>query len=119
MSNDSPNGAAGPEFSPAMRALAGKRVRIAGYVAPPFRAEAEFLILTSTSSHICPYCNADGNNWPIDLVVVYPRETPPATTNSAPVTISGRLEIGAKLDPIMGMVSQLRLIDAVIEPARR
>ncbi len=116
---DSSNGSGGPEFSPSLRALAGKRVRITGYVAPPFRAEAEFLILTSTSAHICPYCNADGNNWPIDLVVVYPRDTPPTTKNTAPVTISGTLEIGPKLDSIMGMVSQLRLIDAVVEIAKR
>jgi len=107
----------GPEFSPLARSLAGKRVRISGYVAPPFRADAEFFILTRVAMHVCPYCNPD-ENWPIDLVVAYTSGALPESDHDATISVVGTLEIGPKLDTVTGMVSQLRLIDAVVDTAR-
>ncbi len=107
-----------PEFSPLAKSLAGKRVRISAYVAAPFRAEAEFLMLTRVSMHICPYCNSD-NNWPVDIIVAYTRGIIPAPNSAKPVIVTGVLEIGEKLDAVTGMVGQLRLIDATVEPMVR
>jgi len=109
------NSTQAPDFSPLARSLAGKRVRISAYVATPFRAEAEFLMLTRSSMHICPYCNSD-NSWPVDIIVAYTKGIIPAPNPAKPVIVTGVLEIGEKLDATTGMVSQLRLMDATIEP---
>ena len=105
-------------FSPAAQTLAGKRVRVEGYAAPPYRAEAGFFVLTRSPTHICPYCSAEPD-WPMDVVVVYPRGGVAGPGGTALVTVTGTLEIGSKPDAESGLASQLRLVDAVIEPARR
>jgi hypothetical protein len=105
-------------FSPAAQALAGKRVRVEGYAAPPYRAEAGFFVLTRTRTHICPYCNAEPD-WPMDVVVVYPRGGVAGPGGTSMVTVAGTLEIGSKPDAESGLASRLRLTDAVIEPAPR
>jgi hypothetical protein len=110
--------AQGAVFSPVARSLAGKRVRVVGYAAPPYRAEAGFFVLTQTSTHICPYCNSDPD-WPIDVIVVYPRDTAQAPRGTAPVAVEGTLEIGPRLDAESGLSSRLRLVDAVLDPGRR
>jgi hypothetical protein len=112
------SGSQGPEFSPLVRSLVGKRVRIVAYAAAPFRAEAEFMMLTRSSMHVCPNCNSD-NNWPVDIIVAYTKTVVPAPNPTSPISVSGTLELGAKLDPVTGMVSQLRLVDSVVEPTRR
>ena len=111
-------GAQGLKFSAAMQALAGKRVRVSGYAAPPLKAEAAFFVLQRTPMHVCAYCNPD-NDWPIDIAVVYSRDVLPTTDGTLPMTVVGTLEIGPKTDPATGFVSQIRLIDAVTEPVRR
>jgi hypothetical protein len=112
------SGSQGPEFSPLARALAGKRVRITAYAAAPFRAEAEFMMLTRSSMHVCPNCNSD-NNWPVDIIVAYTKGVIAAPNPTTQISVTGTLELGAKLDPVTGMVSQLRLVDSVVEPTRR
>ncbi len=112
------SGPQGASFSPLARSLEGKRVRIAAFAAVPFRAEAEFMMLTRSSMHVCPYCNSD-NNWPIDIIVAYTKGVAPVTNPTAPINVTGTLELGPKLDPVTGMVSQLRMIDSVVEPVRR
>jgi hypothetical protein len=111
-------GPQGPVFSVNAKSMAGKRVRVTGYVAPPFRAEAEFMILTRSPMHVCPYCTPD-NNWPIDIIVVIPRGPVPATNSAATLAVTGTLELGPKIDPVTGMTSQLRLMDAVIDTTLR
>jgi hypothetical protein len=106
------------KFSPAARALAGKRVRVEGYAAPPYRAEAGFFVLTRSPTHVCPYCIAEAD-WPMDVVVVYPRGGVAPAGGASLVSIAGTLEIGSKPDGESGLASQLRLVDAVIEPVRR
>ena len=106
------------KFSPAAQALAGKRVRVAGYAAPPYRAEAGFFVLTSAPTHICPYCIAQPD-WPIDVVVVYPRGGVAGPGGTSLVTVAGKLELGSKPDPESGLASHVRLVDAVIVPTPR
>ncbi len=108
--------AEGPAYAPATKSLAGKRVRIAGYAAPAYRAEAGFFMLTGSPKHVCPFC-VNGDEWPDDIVVVFTRGAPPAG-GSNPLAVTGTLEIGAKRDAETGLVSRVRLLDAVVEPAR-
>ena len=112
------NNVQAPEFSQLAKSLAGKRVRVSAYVAIPFRAEAEFMMLTRSSMHICPYCNSD-NNWPVDIIVAYTKGVIPTPDPSKQVIVTGVLEIGEKLDTITGMVSQLRLMNATVESVVR
>jgi len=111
-------GPQGPDYSPLAKSLAGKRVRIAAYAAAPFRADAEFMMLTRSTMHVCPYCNSD-NNWPIDIIVAYTKGVIPAPNPTSQISVTGTLELGAKLDPVTGMVSQIRLLNSVVELPRR
>ena len=43
------NSVLGLQFSEKLKSLSGKRIRIRGFMAPPLKAEAAFLILTSAT----------------------------------------------------------------------
>jgi hypothetical protein len=104
-------GVLGYEFSDRLKSLAGVGVAIAGYMAPPLKAESAFFVLTREPLAICPFCQSDAD-WPVDIVVVYLAEETPLVTAGAKVRVVGRLEIGSWTDPETGFVSQLRLRDA-------
>ena len=53
-----------------LKALAGHRVRMQGFMAPPLKAEAKFFVLTERPMALCPFCSSDAD-WPPDIVVVY------------------------------------------------
>ncbi len=104
-------GILGLQMSDKIRTLAGKPVEMAGYMAPPLKAEARFFVLTREPLSLCPFCNSDAD-WPADIVVVLLRdEIRFVQSNQAIVTV-GMLELGSKLDPQTGFVSQIRLVDA-------
>ena len=104
-------GVRGMEFSDRVRQLAGSAVGIAGYMAPPLKAESNFFVLSSEPLSICPFCESDAD-WPVDIVVIYLRHVAPLTSAGARVTVSGRLDMGSWSDPETGFVSLLRLMDA-------
>lgn len=110
-------GVLGLQYSETARAAAGKRVRVRGFAAPALKAEAGFFVLGRTPTSTCPYCNSDAD-WPLDIVVVYLRGEEKAPRGTLPVFAVGTLEIGSKTDPATGFVSQLRLVDAVVETAK-
>lgn len=105
-----------PEYSPLARRLAGARVRVTGHAAPAFRAEPSFFVMTRTPMHICPAETSD-DRWPADVLLVYTRDKPPAGGPET-IEVTGRLEIGSRVDPETGLASRLRLVDAVVAPAR-
>ena len=86
-----------------------------GYLAPPLKAEAGFLVLSAQPVAICPFCQSDAD-WPQDIVVVYPRDGGGWRFRSAAerVEVTGTLEVGSALDPRTGFVSQVRLVAAVV-----
>lgn len=104
-------GVRGLEFSDAALALTGRPVAIAGYMAPPLKAESRFFVLSSEPLALCPFCQSDAE-WPLDIVVVYLRDLATLAPAGARVLVTGRLETGSWTDPDTGFVSQLRVVDA-------
>jgi hypothetical protein len=105
------SGVLGLEMSDKLVALGGKPVEIAGFMAPPLKAEASFFVLTREPVSLCPFCNSDAD-WPSDIIVVYLRDGVRYIQTSRAITVSGTLEIGSKLDAKTSFVSLVRLIDA-------
>jgi hypothetical protein len=85
-----------------------------GYLAPPLKAEARFFVLSAQPVAVCPFCQSD-TDWPEDIVVVYVGSGGWRFHSAAErVEVSGVLDLGAKLDPDTGFVSQVRLIAATV-----
>lgn len=110
------SGVLGIKFSDAAERLAGKPVVMRGFLAPPLKAEAAFFVLSQRPVSVCPFCQSDAD-WPQDIVVVYPGTKSSAyRSGGAPVEVSGILELGAKVDPATGFLSQVRLVNATVRP---
>jgi len=107
----------GLQLAPAVRSLAGKRVQILGYLAPPLKPDVPFFVLTRSPVSLCPFCNSDAD-WPSDIVVVYPRNGNAGREDGLPVAVSGTLELGSKTDPRTGFVSLVRVVDADVRTMR-
>jgi hypothetical protein len=108
------SGVLGVTFSDLASRLDGKSVVMRGFLAPPLKAEAAFFVLSQRPVSVCPFCQSDAD-WPMDIVVVYPgSKSVTYRSGSTPVEVSGVLELGAKLDPATGFLSQVRLVDATV-----
>lgn len=107
-------GVLGAELSAKTQTLAGKPVRMLGYMAPPLKPEVRFFVLTRAPVALCPFCNSDAD-WPTDIVVVYPREREGWSQDGLPVAVSGTLEIGSRTDRETGFVSMVRIVDATVQ----
>ena len=104
-------GVLGYKLSRKVLALAGKPVAMRGYMAPPLKAEADFFVLTRDPVSICPFCSSDAD-WPDDIVVVYLSRASTFVQQGHPIEVTGRLEVGSKIDPVTGFVSLLRITNA-------
>ena len=104
-------GVRGVVLSDTVRALAGQRVVMRGYMAPPLQAESHFFVLTRDPLTLCPFCQSDAE-WPVDIVVVYLARAASLLDGGARLLVRGRLEAGSWTDPQSGFVSLLRLVDA-------
>lgn len=101
-------GARGLVLSAKLTALHGKRIMMAGYMAPPLKPALDFFVLTRVPLALCPFCASDAQ-WPEDIVFV---RMPPGQTvqpTSAPVQVIGRLDVGTKTDAATGFVSLIRI----------
>jgi hypothetical protein len=109
------SGPLGLRFAEAALRLKGRAVTMQGYLAPPLKPEARFLVLSARPVSVCPFCQSDAD-WPQDIVVVYPRDpgSVPYRSTSTAIEVTGRLELGSTVDPETGFVSQVRLVDAVL-----
>ncbi len=110
-------GVLGLELSPKAKSLAGKSIRVLGYVAPPLKAEAAFFVLMRAPASVCPFCSTDAD-WPVDIMVVYPRQTGQQPHSATPMAVTGRLEFGSKIDRDTGFVSHVRIVDAEFQKLR-
>jgi hypothetical protein len=110
-----PSGPLGVAFSESVQRLRGLPVRMTGYLAPPLKAEASFFVLCAQPVSICPFCQSDAD-WPQDIVVIYPHGDGGWRFRSAAerVEVVGTLDLGSKLDPTTGFVSQVRLLSALV-----
>jgi len=107
-------GPLGVAFSESAQRLSGLPVRMTGYLAPPLKAEASFFVLCAQPVSICPFCQSDAD-WPQDIVVIYPRDSGWRFRSAAErVEVVGTLDLGSKLDPTTGFVSQVRLLSALV-----
>ncbi|MDX5630095.1 hypothetical protein SGP15_19610 [Brenneria sp. L4-2C] len=107
-------GVLGLEFSDQVKALAGKRVAMRGFMAPPLKAESQFFVLTKMPMALCPFCSSDAD-WPEDIVVIYLARRQTFVQNNAMIAVEGVLEYGSWTDPETGFVSLLRLRDATFD----
>ena len=108
------NSVLGLQFSDKLKSLSGKRIRISGFMAPPLKAEAAFLILTREPVSLCPFCNSD-QDWPDSIILVRLAREQAFVQNNRLIEVTGRLEIGSETDPETGFVSLVRLVDARYE----
>ena len=96
-------------YSDKLKALAGQRVAVEGFMAPPLKAEGNFVVLTRYPVDVCPFCAAEAD-WPIDILAVYLREE--VAHVATKVRVVGTLDIGSKIDTKLGFVSLIRLQNA-------
>jgi hypothetical protein len=98
-------------FSDLALANAGRRISVAGFMAPPLKAESRFFVLTKMPMAVCPFCEP-GTPWPDDLLAVYAKRTVDVVPFNVPIVVEGVLDLGDQVDPEFGFYSKVRLIDA-------
>ena len=103
-------------FSDLALALEGERIVVAGFMAPPLRAESSFFVLTKMPMAVCPFCEP-GAPWPTDILAVYARRVVDTVPFNVPIHTTGFLELGDHVDPELGFASKVRLTDAAFERA--
>ena len=101
----------GLKFSEKLKSLDGRDASIVGFMAPPLKADADFLVLTKEPVSLCPFCNSD-QDWPDSIIVVYLSQTQEFVQQNRLIEVRGRLELGSRTDPETGFVSLVRLVDA-------
>lgn len=103
-------------FSPLAQSLAGRRMTVAGFMAPPLKAESSFFVLTNRPMAVCPFCETEAD-WPDDILAIYTKRILDVMPFNVRLLARGRLELGAFRDMETGFVSRVRLSDAVYERA--
>lgn len=104
-------------FSDLALAQQGKPVTVAGYMAPPLKAETNFFVLTSRPLAVCPFCESEAD-WPDDILAVYGEDVISVVPFNYPIVVTGILELGIRTDENLGFVSRVRLVDARFEKLR-
>lgn len=103
-------------FSDLALAQEGKRITVAGFMAPPLKAESTFFVLTKMPMAVCPFCEP-GTPWPDDLLAVYAKRVVDVIPFNVPIETTGVLELGDYVDPELGFYSKVRLSDATFTRA--
>ena len=98
----------GIQLSEKLQGLAGQRVRMTGFMAPPLTPTIQFFVLTREPMAICPFCSTDAD-WPDNIVVVRVAEAVTALPYDRPITVTGQLSIGTAMDEETGFVSLVRI----------
>jgi hypothetical protein len=89
----------------------GSRITVAGFMAPPLKAESVFFVLTNRPMAVCPFCEP-GTPWPDDILAVYAKRVVEVVPFNVPITVTGVLELGDAVDPELGFYSKVRLVGA-------
>lgn len=100
-------------FSPLAESLAGERVAVSGFMAPPLKADSQFFVLTKMPMSVCPFCETEAE-WPDDIMAVYTKRRLRVVPFNVPIVTEGDLELGTFRDPDTGFLSRVRLADAVV-----
>jgi len=108
----------GLTFSDRLLSLAGRRVVMVGFMAPPIKPDLDFFVLTKSPMALCPFCATDAD-WPDDIVFVRMKDRRTVRPTEKPIRVEGTLEVGSKVDQATGFVSLVRIIAdevRVLEP---
>jgi hypothetical protein len=103
-------------FSDLALASKGQRLTVAGFMAPPLKADSVFFVLTKMPMAVCPFCEP-GTPWPEDILAVYAKRVVDVIPFNVPITVTGVLELGDAVDPELGFYSKVRLVDATFARA--
>jgi hypothetical protein len=103
-------------FSALAQEMEGARTTIAGFMAPPLKADSVFFVLTKMPMAVCPFCEP-GMPWPDDILAVYAKRVVDVIPFNVPITVTGVLELGDAVDPELGFYSKVRLVDATFARA--
>ncbi len=103
-------------FSELALSLEGSRITVAGFMAPPLKANSVFFVLTKMPMAVCPFCEP-GMPWPDDILAVYARRVVEVVAFNVPITVTGVLDLGDAVDPELGFYSKVRLVDATFARA--
>ena len=103
-------------FSPLAEELAGRRVTIEGFMAPPLQADTDWFVLTKRPMAVCPFCESEAE-WPDDILAVHTKRKLEPVSFNRRIEVRGVLELGAETDTATGFVSRVRLTDASYESA--
>lgn len=98
-------------FSDLAKSLAGERITVRGFMAPPLKAESNFFVLTKMPMAVCPFCESEAE-WPDDILAVYTKRTVDVVAFNLGIETRGVLELGPFKDPETGFLSMVRLSDA-------
>ena len=104
----------GIEFSPKLTGLAGKKVTMTGFMAPPLKPKLDFFVLTKAPMSSCPFCTTSAD-WPPDIVLVIMPDGKLLDPTTGAIRVTGRLEVGIKKDDQTGFVSLVRLYADKVE----
>lgn len=111
-------GAIGLRLGAGLPVLAGRPVRIRGYMAPPVAAVDNFFVLTRSPVTTCPFCDP-GAQWPDDVVLALLESDSRFVDPSCAIEVAGELDIGRKVDPRTGATRLVRLVGARWHPLDR
>lgn len=103
-------------FSDLALSRTGTRLTVAGFMAPPLKAESVFFVLTKMPMAVCPFCEP-GSPWPDDILAVYAKRVVDVIPFNVPIVVTGVLELGDQVDPDLGFYSKVRLTDATYDRA--
>jgi hypothetical protein len=98
-------------FSDIALANQGQRIAVAGFMAPPLKADSVFFVLTKMPMAVCPFCEPT-TPWPDDLLAIYAKRSVNVVPFNVPIIVTGVLELGDYTDPDLGFFSKVRLTDA-------
>jgi hypothetical protein len=103
-------GVIGQRLADKARELAGARVTIGGYMAPPLDTGAGFFVLTRAPMPSCPFCDPLVS-WPDDPVFSLQGSTAAFSDPDMAIEVTGILDVGRKADPYTGAIRLVRLLD--------
>jgi hypothetical protein len=99
------------DFSDLAQSLAGQRIRVSGFMAPPLKADAAFFVLTKMPMAVCPFCETEAE-WPKDILAVYTKRRLKVISFNVGIEVRGVLDLGPLKDADTGFLSMVRLTDA-------
>ena len=98
----------GYTYTDKLLGLAGKKVTMVGYMAPPLKPTINFFVLTAVPMSVCPFCSTDAD-WPDNIIVVKLPSAVTALPYDSPVSVTGTLEVGSEVDEETGFISPVRI----------